>query len=189
MTATTGEPNAEPVAEAVAEPLVPEAPTTPATPGAAAPAHALARPSRRLKALAVLRWLVARSIAIVLFVTGVALGYSAYLATQAPPTPIVDAATAGVAAPAVVKEFIDALGSNDPGALRSAVPDAPYQLLTTEMSRWDFQRVTGVETLSTFVDGPRSATELILSGVSTSGSPIRVNLIVQVEDGQIESFR
>ena len=187
---------------AVAEPLVPPTATTqaaatpapPVTAASAVPAvpdatTSISRRPRRLKVLAGLRWLVARTVAIAVFVAGVALGYSAFLTTQAPATPVVDPATTGVAAPAVVQEFIEALGSNDPGALRSAVPDAPYQLLVAEMARWSFQRVTHVETLSTFVDGPRSATELVLSGVSSTGTPISVNLVVHVDAGQIESFR
>jgi hypothetical protein len=139
--------------------------------------------------LAGLRWLVARTVAIVLFVGGVALGYSAFVANQPPPIVAIDPAVNGTEAPAVVKEFIVALSSNDAAALRSAVPPDPYQLLIAEMSRWDFQSIQAVETLSTYVDGPRTATELIMSGLATNGTPVSVNLVVHVDGGKIASFR
>jgi hypothetical protein len=175
-----------------AEPAATVVAATPATVVAATPAIDVvvtAHRSHRLRFLAGLRWLIARTVAIVLFVAGVALGYGAFVANQPPPTIAVDPATNGVVAPAVVREFVEALISNDPSALRSAVPTVPYQQLIAEMGRWDFQTMTDVETLSTYVDGPRSATELVMSGTSTAGVPLSVNLVVQVDDGQIASFR
>lgn len=166
--------------------------TTPAaaTPAAAsAPAAANPHTSRRLHVLAGLRWLVARAFAIVLFVGGVAIGYGAYVANQPPPIVALDPAVDGTVAPAVVTEFVAALASNDAAALRSAVPQDPYQLLIAEMSRWDFQSIQSVETLSTYVDGPRTATELVMTGLSTEGIPVSVNLVVHVDAGQIASFR
>lgn len=145
--------------------------------------------SRGLKLLGGLRWLVARSIAILVFIAGVALGYQAFLSTQPAPPPIGDPATAGVATPAAVNEFIDALQTNDSAALRAAVPGDPYQLLITEMARWDLKSVTGVKTLSTYDDGPRSATELVITGVSTTGAPVSINLVVHLDGGKIVSFR
>lgn len=166
-----------------------EPPTDPAR--AAEPAATAPSPhrSRRLHLLAGLHWLALRTLAVVVFVAGVALGYNAFLANQPEPTVAVDPATDGVSAPAVVQEFITALSSNDTAALRAAVPSEPYQLLIAEMARWDFQTMSKVETLSTYVDGPRTATELVMSGTSTAGTPISVNLIVHVDDGQIASFR
>jgi hypothetical protein len=62
-------------------------------------------------------------------------------------------------------------------------------VLIVEMERWEFRSMTGVETLSTFVDGPRTATELVMTGLSTTGQPVSINLIVHVDGGQIASFR
>lgn len=144
---------------------------------------------RRTKVVAGLRWAVARMVAIAVFVAGAALGYNAFLADQPAPVSVVDPATDGVEAPAVVREFITALTSNDEAALRSAVPGGPYSQLVAEMQRWQFQEVTGVETLSTFADGPRLATEIIMSGRTQDGTATSINLIVHVADGQIAMFR
>jgi hypothetical protein len=185
-----------------AEPLVPDAPAVAAEaapaavdPGAAADATAttdlpiMAHHSRRLHLVAGLRWLLARALAILVFVLGVTLGYGAFLATQAPPLALVDPATGGNATPAVVEEFITALASNDAAALRSAVPTAPYQLLIAEMDRWEYRSISSVERLSTYADGPRTATELVLHGTTTAGNPVTVNLVVHVDAGTIVSFR
>jgi hypothetical protein len=156
----------------------------------APPAAPAARTSsRRLHVVAGLRWLVARTIAIVFFMGGVALGYNAYLANQPTAPNIVDPATQGTDTPAVVRELMAALRSNDAAALRSATPPDPYQLLIAEMERWSFVTMTRVEALSTFLDGSRSATELVLTGSTTTGVPVSVNLVVHVDAGQIVSFR
>lgn len=180
------------VAAPAAAPTPAEAPpVAPADMPPIAPAEAPPAPfgSRRLHLLAGLRWLVARLFAIALFVGGLALGYSAFLADQPEPTVVVDPATAGVATPTTVEEFITALTSNQPDALRSAVAPEPYQLLIAEMDRWGFVSITKVETLSTYADGPRSATELVMTGTTTAGVPVTVNLVVHVAGGQIVSFR
>lgn len=150
---------------------------------------AAARPSRRLRAVAGTRRLVAWAFAIALFGGGVALGYRIFVVSQPPPIVAVAQATDGVDAPLVVKEFIVALASNDAAALRSAVSQDPYQLLIAEMARWNFQTLTRVQTLSTYADGPRAATELVMSGISTAGVPVTVNLVVHVASGRIVSFR
>ena len=167
------EPLAPPIDAPIADPAAP--PTTTPAP-ATTPATTSPYKSRRLHLLAGIRWLAARAFAIALFVGGVAIGYSLYVAVQPPPIVALDPAVDGAVAPAVVQEFIAALASNDAAALRSAVPADPYQLLIAEMSRWDFQTVQSVETLSTYVDGPRTATELVMTGLSTEGIPVSVNL-------------
>jgi len=43
--------------------------------------------------------------------------------------------------------------------------------------------------LSTAVDGPRTATGLILSGTTTDGRTMWINLIVHTENGQISTLR
>jgi hypothetical protein len=124
-----------------------------------------------------------------LLIGGIALGYQRYLMTQPVEQPTGDPVTSGVQPTVAVQEFIVALGSNDADAIRAAVPSDPYKLLTNEMERWSFGEVTAVETLSTYVDGPRSSTAVILRGTSTDGSPLAINLVVQTMDGAIVSFR
>lgn len=164
------------------------APADPTPPPVATPAPRPAR-TRALHLLAGIRWLVARAVAVALFVVGVALGYDAYLSSQPPPAVVVDPATEGVETPVAVTEFIEALISNDPDALRSVVPPDPYQLLIAEMDRWGFVSMMSVETLSTYVDGDASATEIVMTGSTTQGVPVTVNLVVHVDGGQIVSFR
>ena len=166
-------------------------PTVAAPPAAAPPAADPAAPtrSRRLHVLAGLRWLVARTLAVALFVGGAALGYNAFLTQQPPSTAVVDVATDGVPVPPAVEEFITALMANEPDALRSVVPAEPYQLLIAEMTRWGFTSISTVETLSTFVDGTRSATAIVMAGPTSNGAPITVNLVVHLDKGQLVNFR
>ena len=177
--------------DAAVPPLEARVEAAPPAPAPVTSSDAVAPPtsSRRLHLLAGLRWLVARTVAIVFFMGGVALGYNAFLADQPAPPPIVDPATRGTETPAAVREFMAALSSNDAAALRSATPPDPYQLLIAEMDRWSFVTMTEVEALSTLVDGPRSATELVMTGTTTTGVPVTVNIVVHVDGGQIVSFR
>lgn len=170
------------------------APTAPTADGATLADGAVTPTSspmkrRRLRLIAGIYWLIARLFAIALFAAGVALGYNAFLANQPPPPAVVSPAVEGSVAPAVVTEFIAALGSNNADALRSAVPPEPYQLLIAEMDRWGFVSITDIQTLSTFADGSRSATALVMTGPTTNGVPVSVNLVVHVDGGQIVSFR
>jgi hypothetical protein len=168
------------------EPTAPAAPTAPTAP--AAPTTPAA-PTRRLHLLAGLRWVIARSLAILVFVAGLALGYNAFLANQPAPIAAMDPATDGSQVPPIVQEFVAALAQGDEAAMRSAVPADPYQLLIAEMSRWELRSMHEVEVLATAVDGPRTATELVISGIDTSGNPVSINLVVHTDDGQISSFR
>jgi hypothetical protein len=86
-------------------------------------------------------------------------------------------------------EFITALGSNDADGLRSSLDVQPHADLTSEFKRFDIQKVTGVETLGTSVDGTRSATEILVRSVKTDGLPFDVNLVILVNNGKIEGFR
>jgi len=128
-------------------------------------------------------------IGIALFVGGVALGVAWFQSNQEAPVEVADPATVGVATPAVVREFIVALESNDSDALRSAVAGDPYRLLAGEMQKWGFQEVTSVETLATTIDGSRSATEIVMRGRDTAAAPIIINLIVHTEGNAITDFR
>lgn len=133
--------------------------------------------------------LVTSLFALALFVGGVAIGATAYQRIQPPPPVVGDPSTSSVQTPPVVKELADALASNDADSLRSAVSGDPYRLLTGELQSWQMQGVTSVETLATMQDGPRSATEIIITGRSMSGDPRVFNLVVHVNDNQIVDFR
>jgi hypothetical protein len=200
-------------AEVTAEPLTPSAEATTAEaattvgaidPGAAtdvveanaaiaaaqagAPAEVTTHPRRDAMARGLKRFL-AFAFTVALLVGGVAIGYNRYLATQPVVQPVGDPVTSGVQPTAAVQELVAALATNDADAIRSAVPEDPYKLLTNEMERWSFGEVAAVETLSTYVDGPRTSTAVILRGTSTDGSPVAINLVVQTLDGAIVSFR
>ena len=103
------------------------------------------------------------------------------------PTRIVDPATDGVEPPAIVREFIGALGSGDNDAVRSALAPEPHARLIGEFKRFDIQRITGVETLSTHVDGARSATNIVMQGTTTGGVPISINLVILADGNTIKS--
>jgi hypothetical protein len=51
------------------------------------------------------------------------------------------------------------------------------------------QGVTSVQTLATMQDGPRSVTEIIITGRTAGGDPLVFNLVVHVTDNQIVNFR
>ncbi len=89
----------------------------------------------------------------------------------------------------MVREFVTALASNDADALRSSMAAEPYRLLTGEMQNWGVQGVTSVETLATMVDGPRSATEIVVDAKGSDGQLVVFNLIVHVADNSIVTFR
>jgi hypothetical protein len=166
------------------------APTAPAEAATATDGAAEARPRRRLAMPLALAWALRAVIGTVLFVGGIAIGYAWFQSNQVEtPAVIADPATAGVATPPVVREFVAALASNDSDALRSAVTGDPYRLLAGELQKWGFQEVTAVETLATTVQGERSATEIVMRGMDTSAAPIIINLIVHTEGNAITDFR
>jgi hypothetical protein len=158
--------------------------------GVATDVPAEAKPRRRLAMPLAVAWALRAIIGTALFVGGIAIGYAWYQSDQVEtPAVIADPATAGVATPAVVREFVAALASNDSDALRSAVTGDPYRLLAGELQKWGFQEVTSVETLATTVQGERSATEIVMRGVDTAAAPIIINLIVHTEGNAITDFR
>jgi hypothetical protein len=170
--------------------------TTPAAPtDAASPADATAgvSPARRrgLAVLAGLTRLLRFAFVVAIFVGGLALGYQAFLLSEPQPTGVSagGAVTATGEAPPVVRELIAAIGSNDADRIRSAVPADPYKSFTSEMARWEFQEVTSVETLATYVDGPRTATAFMMIGRDNAGNPIAINLVVETESGAIVGFK
>lgn len=141
----------------------------------------------RLAALG--HWLLLRLLAVAVFVGGVAIGHGAYLRAQPAPAPSVGAAGTGTPTPPIVREFVTALRDDDQAALRSAVPGEPYLLLIVEMDRWEVAEMTDVKVLGTAVDGPRTATAIVVSGTGAAGEKLAINLVVHTSDGRISSFR
>jgi hypothetical protein len=133
--------------------------------------------------------LVTSLFALGLFVFGMAMGVNAFNRMQPPPPVVGDPSTGGVPTPPVVSELAKALASNDADSMRSAMAADPYRLLTGELQSWQIQGITSVETLATMQDGPRSATEIVITGKSPSGDPRVFNLVVHVDDNQIVTFR
>jgi hypothetical protein len=125
-----------------------------------------------------------------LLAVGIAIGYQSFITSRPPTTgPISDPATAGNQPAPVVREFIAAVGRNDADAIRSAVPATPYKALTSEMSRWEINTVTSVDTLATYEDGQRTATAFVIVGRDSGKNPVAINLIVETQAGNIVGFK
>lgn len=176
------------VVDAVA-PAVADAAATDAVPTAVGAAPAVPRKRRRLVLRAGVLWLLRAAIGIGMFVGGLALGVSFFWSQQPAPLPIADPATNGIPTPAIVREFVGALESNDEDALRAAVAGDPYRLIAGEMQQWGFREVTAVETLATMLNGERTATQIVMRGRDIGGAPIVINLVVHEQDGSITTFR
>jgi hypothetical protein len=184
-----------PIADGVpvtAPPLEPPAADPPATaegtPVAAAPAA-----SRRRRGSGAARGalrVVQFAVGVGLFAVGLWLGTQAFQATQAAPQTIGSTAVSnGVDTPPVVAEFAGALGSGGADAVRSSVSPEVFALLASELQRWQFSSISKVEVLSTTVDGPRTATGLVLTGPTSTGQRLSINLIVQTDGGRIATLR
>lgn len=190
MTATdaaipaTGTIQTVPAAEAAAvagTPVVAAAPVVPAAP-------ATPKPSRRPVVIAWVRRLAIFTLSIVLLLGGLMLGSTTFQRTRI--TPVAGGAEEFTQPPAdVAREFITALAAGDSDAIRSSLSEQPNKDLTDEFSKFGIKTVKGVETLGTSVDGPRSATEVLLHTVTTEGNPFDINLIILVNGNTIEGFR
>lgn len=170
----------------LAPPVAPAVDATPAAP-ASDPAAAPGR-GRRLAMAAGLLWVVRWLFALALFVAGLAIGNMIFQATQAPDVAVVDPSVNGEP-PAVVREFIGALAADDADAIRSALGPDPHAKLTSEFKRFDVGQVASVETLSTQVDGTRTATAVVIKATTTTGMPIAINLVILADGATIEGFR
>jgi len=189
---TPGEPATTPApAEPVtAEPLVPPAPVE----GAGAPPSTADEPvatqSRRGAAARGTLRVIQFAIGIGLFVFGIWIGMQVFQSTQKSTDPVgATAVSNGVPTPPVVQEFAHALQIGGPDAVRSSVSTDVFSLLASELQRWGYATIKKVDVLSTAVDGPRTATGLILSGTTTDGRTMWINLIVHTENGQISTLR
>lgn len=180
MTATS------PAPEVVVD-VAPEATEPGAAPEATEPAAAPRR-RRHLALAASLFWIVRWLFALALFVAGLAIGNMIFQATQAPDVAVVDPSV-NAEPPAVVREFIAALAADDADAIRSALGPDPHAKLTGEFKRFDIGQVASVETLSTQVDGTRTATAVVIKATTTTGMPIAINLVILADGATIEGFR
>ena len=145
--------------------------------------------SRRPVILAGLRRLFMFTLAVVLFVSGIALGATMFQRTRPVPTGIEGSIEVSGAPAAIAQEFIAALAANDADAMRSSLSAQPNKDLTDEFARFTIKRITSVETLGTAVDGTRSATEILLRTEKDDGLPFEVNLVILVDGNTIEGFR
>jgi hypothetical protein len=174
----------------VAAPPAVASPAAIATPEAATAAvpDATPKPSRRPVILAWTRRLVIFVVSVVFLVAGVMLGATTFQRTR--PAPTGAGAIVSTQSPAdVAKEFISALAVGDADAIRSSLSQQPNKDLTDEFTKFGIKKVTGVETLGTAVDGQRSATEVLLHTVDTTGNTFDINLIILVNGNTIEGFR
>jgi hypothetical protein len=191
--------------DTTAPPVTPE-PATPATPVAPATAAAPEGASmavgtgsrRRLAVVAGLGRLARTLVMVAIFVGGVYLGYSRFLAVQPAPT-TAGPVTVGDETPTAVRAMVQALSRNDLDAVRSSVSPIrndqgevvsdPYRWLAGELQSMRMQQVSQVELVGTFVDGDRTATAIVISGRSTQGADVARQLIVQTVNGNIVIFR
>ena len=179
-----------PQAESPATEVTTTIPATGATDGSRA---------RRVALVAGLGRLGRFLVMVALFATGVGLGYARFQVTQPAAATTGGADIATVAPPASVQAMIQSLSVNDMDSLRSsvaAIRDAqgavvvdPYRQLVGELQGIGMLEVNKVEVLSTFVDGPRTATAIIMSGHGQQGIAISRHLIVQTISGQIVYFK
>lgn len=156
---------------------------------ASVPVSPVASATRRLKAVAVARRVLSFALMTGLVVLGIAIGYTAFVVDRPLPPVVGDAATRDVPTPPSIQELVVAIKLNDADAIRAALDDEPYKQYTAELQNWNYQEVTSVETLSTFADGPRTATQLVLVGTSTDKLPVTINLTVLTLDGTIVVLR
>ncbi len=145
--------------------------------------------SRRRVAGGVAKTVATVLIGLGLLVGGIALGNYIYLRTQAPPTAVGAPGTELGNPPAAAQEFIAALAINDADAVRSSMDRDPHLDLTRELTKYGIQKVDRVEILGTTVDGPRSATEILMHYQRDDGISFAINLVILVDGGKIEGFR
>jgi hypothetical protein len=157
---------------------------------AATDAPAAQREPRRAAVGRAARQVAVLVIGLSLLVAGVALGNYAYQSTRPAPTGgLAEPGGQLTNPPAAAQEFISALSVNDADAIRSSLDRDPHLDLTREMTKYGIQRVDQVEVLGTTVDGPRSATEILMHYERDDGISFAINLVILVDDGKIEGFR
>jgi hypothetical protein len=127
-----------------------------------------------------------------LFVGGIALGYTVFQMTRpivAPEAVVVADVNASSQIPPAVRDLVGALRSDDQTAVRAVLDSEPYRLLAGELSSMNFQKIDGVDTLSTYTHDNLAATEIVIRGENAEGSLVAINLVVHQKDNVIVSFR
>lgn len=145
--------------------------------------------SRRRAVGGALKTVATVVIGAVLLVAGIAIGNYAYLTTRPTPIALGDPGTNLENPAPAAQEFIAALAVNDADAIRSSLDAAPHIDLSREMEKYGIQSVDSVDVLGTTVDGPRSATEILMHYQREDGIAFAINLVILVNDGKIEGFR
>jgi hypothetical protein len=145
--------------------------------------------ARRRSAGGALKTVATIVIGAVLLVAGIAIGNYVFLTTRPAPIALGDPGTNLQNPAPAAQEFIGALAVNDEDAVRSSLDADPHNDLTREMTKYGIQRVDSIEVLGTSVDGPRSATEILMHYQREDGISFAINLVILVNDGKIEGFR
>jgi hypothetical protein len=91
--------------------------------------------------------------------------------------------------PPQVLSLLAALNEDDQSLIQTVVPAEPYRLLAGELAARGISSIRGSRAMSTYVKGQESATEILISGVDSSGGGTVINLVVHITDGVITSFR
>lgn len=163
---------------------VDSAPTAAPEATAAAPAG-----QSRLRLLAMTRRLGGFAFTLALLVAGGWAGGEAFRNSQPVAAPPANPAVAGVPAPAVVQELAAAIKSNDTDRVRTSMAKEIFDSYAAELQKYSLSTVDSVEIVGTFVDGPRTATMLVLTARRTDTSPFALFLVVQTQDEQIVRLR
>jgi hypothetical protein len=130
---------------------------------------------------------------VALFGLGAAMGWTTWVRNQ--PLPQATAQPADLEAgtttdiPLQVQSLISALNSDNQTQVQTVVPTEPYRLLAGELSRRDVAKIQGARALSTYSSDGDSATEILILGSDSSGSPVFFNLVVHLHQGVIAEFR
>ncbi|HET8784110.1 MAG TPA: hypothetical protein VFM38_00630 [Candidatus Limnocylindrales bacterium] len=157
---------------------------------AAEDAKAERRAARRRAVGGAVKTLLSLAIGVVLLVGGIALGNYIFNATRPAPMGLTGDPGTNLQNPSpAAQEFIAALAVNDADSIRSSLDREPHIDLTNEMTKYGIQHVDSVDVLGTSVDGPRSATEILMHYQREDGIPFAINLVILVNDGKIEGFR
>lgn len=157
----------------------------------AATSVAPAVPARRARAILLVtgRRLLRFAFAAVLLAAGAYAGWQFYMSNQ--PVAVIqgDPAVVGVATPAVVAELATAIANDDSDAIRAAMAPEIFSSYTADLQSFGITQVVGVDTLGTYADGTRTATELVLHGRDATRNAFSMNLVVLTEGGVIVRLR
>lgn len=178
---------------AAAAVATPAADATPAehaaatAPAAAIPAAPVVKQSSR--ALVLGKRLLRFAFTLALFAAGVVIGAQMFVQSQ-PVTEVGgDPAVVGNPTPAAVAELVNAIAADDSDAIRAALAPEIFSNYTADLQNFGISKVEGVDTLGTYVDGPRTATVLVIHGRDVERNPFAINLVVLTQDGQIVRLR